>query len=345
MRLPAIGNITQLSAFQLAYKFRLAFARTVPCSCPTSMSTPAKVRLLRPRRRVKSELDAPAMVPKQELAAVTLAKLEPETTAGPSSVKRERKIEPAMPAKRGKEATKSTWSALADAPDIEELEAATARVNDLLRSAGLVVDAPDAEKMAQSVIDSLFATILSQATTKINSTRAFAALKTAFPTWDQADAAGPDAIENEIQCAGLGNRKAARMHQILQAVKAEFGEYSLDSLRDEPDDSVVIAKLVSYPGIGPKTASCVLMFNLSRAELPVDTHVNRISQRLGWVRQGSKPNETYAVLNNVVAASRKYELHVQLIEHGRKTCKALAPQCGSCALSSICPSRFEHERR
>jgi endonuclease III len=241
----------------------------------------------------------------------------------------------------GKSLTDSANGFTASAPDIEGVfngGPSPRIVRDTLFAAGLVYDRSAADGVQRSVLDSLFATILSQATTNVNSSRAFRRLKERFPHgWDAALRAGPDEIEDAIRCAGLANRKAARMHEILEHIKSERGDLSLEYLRCL-DDETVKFELRKFKGVGPKTAACVCMFNLARPELPVDTHVHRISQRLGWVLPKTSPEATYDFLNNAVPDDLKYTLHMQLVHHGRTTCRSTNPKCSLCPLRIICPS-------
>lgn len=225
-----------------------------------------------------------------------------------------------------------------DIEDLTELRPLPMMVHARLRESGLIHEPPDTHEHKQPILDSLFATILSQATSGVNSSRAFAELKRRFPTdWGSAYRAGPQAIEEAIRSGGLANRKAIRLHKILDQIKADDGSFSLEHLRDQ-DDDVVIKELTKYDGVGPKTAACVCMFNLGRAEMPVDTHVNRIACRLGWTAAGTNPEATYKLLNKRVPDNIKYSLHVQLVEHGQRTCVARIPKCSACPLRDICPS-------
>lgn len=185
------------------------------------------------------------------------------------------------------------------------------------------------------LLDSLVATILSQATSNVNSSRAFNSMKKAFPDWNHAIKAGPSAIEESIRCGGLAQAKAVRIHQILCRLVEEHGKCSLEHLRTLPDDRVK-SYLCSLPGVGPKTAACVLMFAMRRAEFPVDTHVRRIITRLGWLPQNFSAENVYKVMNSALPPEVKYDLHVLLIQHGRKTCGARNPKCSSCPLRDSC---------
>lgn len=193
----------------------------------------------------------------------------------------------------------------------------------------------------QPVLDSLIATILSQATTNANSSRAFKYLKTAYPTWSVARSASSTDIAATIRAGGLADQKAPRILAILN----KLGEDpSLEHLRDLTNEQVK-KELCLFPGVGPKTAACVLMFNMQRAEFPVDTHVRRLCGRIGWTESNATPEKVYNEMNACLPDDIKYEMHVLLIEHGRKICKARAPKCDECALTENCRFFAENMNR
>lgn len=179
---------------------------------------------------------------------------------------------------------------------------------------------------SQSVLDSLVRTILSQNTTDRTSARAFASLKEKLPTWEAVLAAPNEIVEDAIREGGLAEIKTARVKTILQTVKDEQtvpAPLSLEHLRELPTDQVK-RYLTSFKGVGPKTVSCVLMFTLGRAEFPVDTHVWHIAKKLRWVPPNATRETTYEHLNRRIPDELKYDLHVLLVEHGkrcRKCCK------------------------
>eukprot|EP00322_Chrysochromulina_rotalis_P028461 CAMPEP_0115831412 /NCGR_PEP_ID=MMETSP0287-20121206/2127_1 /TAXON_ID=412157 /ORGANISM="Chrysochromulina rotalis, Strain UIO044" /LENGTH=317 /DNA_ID=CAMNT_0003284761 /DNA_START=8 /DNA_END=961 /DNA_ORIENTATION=- len=166
------------------------------------------------------------------------------------------------------------------------------------------------------VLDALVGTILSQNTTDINSHRAFAKLKEAFPTWEEVRLANPKDVEEAIRSGGLAEIKTSRIQAILEALHAERGECSLEHLRNE-SDGVVKATLRQFKGVGAKTVSCVLLFCLNRADFPVDTHVWKLGIALGWVPKTADRDGTYEHLNMRVPDEIKYETHVLLVEHGK----------------------------
>ena len=169
-----------------------------------------------------------------------------------------------------------------------------------------------------SITDALVSTILSQNTTDANAKAAFASLKRKFPGgWNEVVSCEDlGELEAAIRVAGLAKTRAAWIRSILRTVKEERGEPSLEYLRSMTDDEVK-RDLRRFKGMGPKTISCVLLFALGRAEFPVDTHVLRISQKLGWVSQKATRESAYDYLNKVVPADVKLDLHCLLVTHGK----------------------------
>eukprot|EP00879_Flechtneria_rotunda_P011998 GHRR01012531.1.p1 GENE.GHRR01012531.1~~GHRR01012531.1.p1 ORF type:complete len:409 (+),score=103.16 GHRR01012531.1:906-2132(+) len=168
-----------------------------------------------------------------------------------------------------------------------------------------------------TVLDSLVRTILSQNTTDITSQRAFQSLKTAFPDWELVRTAAAGTVEQAIKVGGLADIKAARIKAILNSLLEEHGVLDLEYLRTLPVEDIK-QQLSRYKGVGPKTIACVLMFCLHRAEFPVDTHVWEISKQLGWVPATATREQTYEHLNQRVPDDIKYDLHVLMVEHGKK---------------------------
>jgi endonuclease III len=186
------------------------------------------------------------------------------------------------------------------------------------------------------VLDEIIATVLSQHTSDLNSGRAFAQLKERFPAWEQVLKAAPEQVADAIRCGGIADQKARRIQQILTTV--EDREHRLDLARlNELDDAAVEEYLTSLPGVGPKTAACVLVFAMGRAAFPVDTHVHRIVTRLGWVPPGTTADSTHRLLGPIIPPSARYDLHVALIARGRTVCAARRPRCADCVLRDLCP--------
>jgi endonuclease III len=185
------------------------------------------------------------------------------------------------------------------------------------------------------VIDEIVATVLSQHTSDINSERAFAQLKDVFSSWEQVAAAPVGQVADAIRCGGIAGQKARRIQQILAAIEEREGRINLDRL-DDVDDAAVAAYLESLPGVGPKTAACVLTFALGRAAFPVDTHVHRVAIRLGWIPARATADQAHRILGPRVPPDIRYDLHLALITHGRQVCRAQRPRCGDCVLRDLC---------
>ena len=189
----------------------------------------------------------------------------------------------------------------------------------------------------REAIDVLIETILSQNTSDTNSGRAFDSLKAAYNSWEAVMAAPVEHIAQAIKSGGLFQIKAARIKQILEQIEKEQGHISLDFL-----ESLSMAEAKDYllhlPGVGYKTASCVLLFALGQPSLPVDTHVFRVAKRLGLIDSGVSLEKAHSLLQEQVPPSKVYQVHIHMIEHGRRICHARQPDCQSCALRLICPS-------
>jgi endonuclease III len=185
----------------------------------------------------------------------------------------------------------------------------------------------------------LVLTILSQHTNDTNSGRAFAAMRRVYPTWDAVLAAPPAALVESIRLGGLANQKAPRIQAVLARVRDERGGWDLGFLRDLSLDDAK-GWLRALPGVGPKTAACVLMFAFGRPALPVDTHVYRVARRLGLIGERVTADQAHALLEAMVPPDDTYALHIGLIKHGRHVCTARAPDCGGCVLNDVCPSAF-----
>ncbi len=206
-----------------------------------------------------------------------------------------------------------------------------AAVQRLLRAS----QGPFVAKPRLPIIDEVVATVLSQHTSDVNSGRAFAQLKAAFPDWEQVLAAPVAQVADAIRCGGIADQKARRIQQILAAIYAREGRIDLGRLYDL-DDAAVEDYLTSLPGVGPKTAACVLVFSMGRAAFPVDTHVHRVAARLGWIPLGTTAEKAHRILSSAVVPEIRYDLHLALIEHGRAVCQAQRPRCAACVLRAQC---------
>jgi endonuclease-3 len=182
----------------------------------------------------------------------------------------------------------------------------------------------------------LVLTLLSQHTSDHNSGRAMHQLLARFPDWDALIAAPTSEVEDAIRPGGLAPTKSKRLQALLAEVRERTEDYDLSVLGTLPLDE---AKrwLTSLPGVGPKTAACVLLFALGRPALPVDTHVERVAKRLGLVPPRTPANRAHDLLEGMLAPDEVYAFHVDLIQHGRRTCHARKPQCERCPLFERCP--------
>jgi endonuclease-3 len=178
-------------------------------------------------------------------------------------------------------------------------------------------------------------TVLSQHTSDVNTARAFASLKARFSSWEEAAAAPVRDLEEAIRPGGLAAQKAPRIQTILGEIEQREGGIDLGRLHEIGDDEVE-DYLCSLPGVGPKTAACVLVFSMGRAAFPIDTHVHRVTKRLGWIPSNATADAAHRTLKRAVPAELRYELHVQLITHGRTVCKARLPSCPECVLRPLC---------
>ncbi|HZJ52079.1 MAG TPA: endonuclease III [Actinomycetota bacterium] len=185
------------------------------------------------------------------------------------------------------------------------------------------------------IVDCLVGTVLSQHTSDINSERAWRALKERWPSWDAFAEASLDEIEEAIRPGGLARLKAPRIRAILDEILEREGRVDLSNLEPLADDEVY-AYLRSLPGVGPKTADCVLAFSMQRDAFPIDTHVHRVVGRLGWVSEKTSAEAASRELNASIPSDLRYELHVAMIEHGRRTCRARRPLCSECPVFDLC---------
>jgi endonuclease III len=187
-------------------------------------------------------------------------------------------------------------------------------------------------------LEELILTVLSQHTSDLNAGRAFAELQRTFPRgWEQVARAPEQRVADAIRSGGLANTKAPRIQEILREVRRREGAYDLSSLT-ELTDREARDYLTSLPGIGPKTAAVVLSFALGRDALPVDTHVLRVSRRLGLIPPKTSAERADRMLHALVPDGLRTSLHVALIRLGREICKAPVPRCRQCPLKDLCPT-------
>jgi endonuclease-3 len=188
-------------------------------------------------------------------------------------------------------------------------------------------------------VDELIYTVLSQNTADVNTGRSFAALRERFPTWQSVRDADPREIAAVIAHGGLGRVKAPRIVAILAALSERTGRPDLSEL-DAMTDDEALAYLCSLPGVGPKTAACVLLFALGRPAMPVDTHVYRVARRVGLITRNTTPEQAHPLLTQRAGPDARdvYALHVDLVRHGRRICHARLPECHRCPLTTFCLS-------
>jgi endonuclease III len=183
-------------------------------------------------------------------------------------------------------------------------------------------------------VDELILTVLSQSTNDRNRDVAYARLRERFPSWEAVRDAPVEEVEEAIRPGGISKVKSRRIQEILRAIGDPV---DLDWLRDAPVEEGR-AYLVSLPGVGRKTAACVLLFSFGLRDVPVDTHVGRVAVRLELLRAGAGFEELHDEMLQITPPGAELELHINLIRHGRRVCHARRPECPDCALRRLCPT-------
>jgi len=184
-------------------------------------------------------------------------------------------------------------------------------------------------------LDELISTILSQNTNDRNRDRAFDALRARFPSWEAVRDAPLEAVIEAIRPAGLANQKARRIQEVLREITRLRGALELDFLQDLPLEEAR-SWLMQFKGVGPKTAAIVLLFSLGRPAFPVDTHIYRVSGRIGLRPAEMTVEETHAWLESLLPPETWYAAHLNLIRLGREVCQARRPQCDRCPIREFC---------
>jgi endonuclease-3 len=184
-------------------------------------------------------------------------------------------------------------------------------------------------------VDELVSTILSQNTNDNNRDRAFALLRERFPTWEEVRDADEAAVIEAIRPAGLANQKGPRIQNALREITAQYGKIDLEFLQ-EMDDKEASAWLQNLKGVGPKTAAIVLQFALEKSAFPVDTHIYRVTGRLGLRPQKMSVEQSHAYLEKLFPPESYYTVHLNLIRLGREICQARHKYCDKCPLKDIC---------
>jgi endonuclease-3 len=184
-------------------------------------------------------------------------------------------------------------------------------------------------------LDELVSTILSQNTNDVNRDRAFEALRSHFPTWEAVRDAEAAEVVEAIRSAGLANQKAPRIQDVLRRITEERGHLDLGFLRRMPPDEVR-RWLTKFKGVGPKTASIVMLFSLGMPAFPVDTHVYRVTGRLGLRPKNMSEEAAHSLLERLFPPEAYVDAHLNLVRHGRQICLARRPLCEKCVLRDLC---------
>jgi endonuclease III len=196
---------------------------------------------------------------------------------------------------------------------------------------------PLAPPRSSDPLEELVLTVLSQHTSDLNAARAFAELRRRFPDWDDVVRAATSDVADAIRSGGLANIKAPRIQGILREIFEREGRYDLSFLAGM-SDADARAYLSSLNGVGPKTGAIVLAFSLGRNALAVDTHVHRVTRRLGLIPPNASAEKAHRILEEVVPPELRVPMHVGLIRLGREICKAPRPRCEICPLNDVCPT-------
>jgi endonuclease-3 len=184
-------------------------------------------------------------------------------------------------------------------------------------------------------IDELISTVLSQNTNDTNRDAAYQALRSRFPTWEAVRDAPAEEVRQAIRTAGLANQKAPRIQAILREISAERGSLDLTFLADLPREQA-LAWLTHFNGVGPKTAAIVLQFSLGIPAMPVDTHIYRVTGRLGLRPAKMSVEQTHTHMEQLLLPESFYAAHLNLIRLGREICHARRPDCPACPLKDLC---------
>jgi len=184
-------------------------------------------------------------------------------------------------------------------------------------------------------LDVLIETILSQSTNNSNSGRAFENLKRKFPSWDSARRARVTSIESAIRVGGLARQKSVRIKQLLNQIHQRRGSLDLSFLKTCPLEQAR-EFLAGFKGVGPKTVACTLLFAFHRPVFPIDVHIFRIAERLNLIPENCSDQEAHGLMEEMIPSSRYYEVHINLIKHGRRICRPREPRCEECCIVDYC---------
>jgi endonuclease III len=216
-------------------------------------------------------------------------------------------------------------------PEQKSLQKKSAKIDKIL--AGLYGAKKQTSKSDPTA--ELILTVLSQNTNDINRDRAYHSLRQQFPSWDDIANAKPGAVAKAIKVGGLAAIKSKRIIKILTQIKSRSNDYSLSFL-NKLSDKEIWEYLIAFDGVGPKTASCVLLFALGRKAMPVDTHVHRVGKRLGLIPDNFSAEKAHPWFLELELPIDMYQFHLNLIQHGRVICRPKNPKCDSCPLTRLC---------
>ncbi|GBD92523.1 ultraviolet N-glycosylase/AP lyase [bacterium BMS3Abin05] len=191
-------------------------------------------------------------------------------------------------------------------------------------------------------LDVLIETILSQNTNDRNRDIAFKQLKQHFPTWEETEKAPAESVEEAIRPAGLARQKAPRIQHIIKWIENEYGTLDIGFICDWDIDEV-IQTFTQLKGIGIKTISVVLMFACGKNVFPVDTHIHRISKRLGLISEKTSAEKAHSILGDWVPPEEAYSVHINLLRLGRTICLARKPKCDKCPVWDLCDYGRQHK--
>ncbi len=186
-------------------------------------------------------------------------------------------------------------------------------------------------------IDELIFTVLTQNTSDLNAERAYDSLRKVLPTWGQVIEAETEQVADAIRQGGLANQKSIRIQNILVEILKRLGHFELEFLADRPLEEAR-EWFTSLPGVGPKTAAVVMSFSLKMPAFPIDTHIHRVSKRLGLIDEKTTADQAHPIMEEMIPENDRYDMHVLLITHGRQICKARIAQCVRCPLVKECPA-------
>ncbi len=224
-----------------------------------------------------------------------------------------------------------------DAKSERLLRAKAARVDDTLTK---VYGRKIVARRRASPLDTLVLTILSQNTNDVNRDRAYRSLRESYPKWEDLMASTPSRVATAIRVGGLANIKSRRLVDALRFIHHERGRLSLDFL-GAMSPVEADAWLSRIKGVGPKTRAIVLLFSLGMPAFPVDTHVHRVTKRIGLIGKRTTRGQAQVELAALVPEAEYYNFHINLIEHGRAVCVARKPKCPVCPVRSLC--NYYHE--